>query len=101
MRTVTEGGWTTEDRSLMLAWQMYQRSLCKGCGHQKSKAWHPDNEGWLKVTDDSRDICWGCTAIEKVRQEDSTEPVKPVEYLTVVDTRDYLAKPLPPLSLPA
>lgn len=99
VRTVTEGAWTAEDRALMLAWREYQRSLCEGCGHEKAKAWHPDNEGWLKVPDD-RQICWACTAIREAQHEGSSEPVKPVEYLTVIDTRDYNAKPLPPLLVP-
>lgn len=81
----------------MLAWQAYQRSLCKGCGHEKAKAWHPDNEGFYSADEDDAVVCHGCTALKEAQHEGSSETVEPVRYLAVVDTRDYVAKPLPPL----
>lgn len=77
----------------MLAFAEYRDSLCPGCRHEKAKAWHPDNDGWLEVTD--RIVCHGCTAQKRAEQEDSSEPVKPVEFLVIEDVRDYEAKPLP------
>lgn len=81
----------------MLAWQAYQRTLCKGCGQEKAKAWHPDNEGHFSVEMDDAVICWGCTALKEAEHEDSSESVEPVRYPVVIDDRDYEAKPLPPL----
>jgi hypothetical protein len=79
-----------EDRALMLAWQAYKGTLCPGCGHPKATAWHEDNDGWfeqhLRVT------CHACTAM---RPADADGKVQPMEYVDVVDTRDYDEHPLP------
>lgn len=78
----------------MLAWRRYKDSICGGCGQPKAHAWHPDNDGWFEV--EHRITCHACTALERARHEDSKEPAKPVEYLQIVDTRDYDAQPLAP-----
>jgi len=89
-RTVTASGWTSEDRALMLGWRMYSEGL-HACGHPKETAFHPDNEGWFDnlgwVT------CWACTAGQ---EPDKDGHITPVRLPIVVDTRDYVAKPLPP-----
>lgn len=75
----------------MAARALHYLSLCRGCGHPKATAWHPDNDGWFSVT--SAVTCWGCTA---KADPDEQGKVRPVEYLVVEDVRDYSAKPLPP-----
>lgn len=74
----------------MLAWRQYQDSLCPGCGHPKSTAWHHLNEDAFDHTGDF--ICWGCTA---QREPDETGKVTPKTYPVVIDTRDYDLYPLP------
>lgn len=95
VRSWTASEWTTEDRALMLARQSYKASLCPNCGHPKDRAWHPDNEGWFEVTEVIE--CHGCTALKTYGHDHSGEPVAPVEFVTVSDTRDYETKPLPPI----
>lgn len=97
-RAVTESPWTEEDRALMLAYRMFLDSICDGCGQPKSLAHHPDNDGWYEVAP-QRVICHACTAIRRVEQEGSKEPVKPVELIRLVHDRDYSTHPLPPLRL--
>lgn len=92
VRSLAGSEWTPEDRALMLARQAYLRTLCGKCGHPKETAWHPDNLGWFEV--DQVFTCAACTAIANY-DNDGTH--KPVEYPLVVDTRDYEAKPLPPM----
>lgn len=76
----------------MLARQAVHASRCPGCGHPKATAWHPDNEGWFE--EHLRVTCHACTAMAEPGPDGTT---KPVEYLSVADTRDYGARPLPVL----
>lgn len=96
-RTYTGSQWTAEDRALMLARQSYKRGLCTGCGLPVEKAWHPDNDGWIKVA--GVYTCHGCTAQDNYDRAPG-DPIKPREYPVVVDTRDYTVKPLPPMPEP-
>lgn len=91
VRTVTASPWTAEDRALMLALKVHKRSLCPGCGHPKSTAWHWDNEGWFEPT--RTFTCHACTAERGPDQEGRT---RPVEYVVIEDTRNYDESPLPP-----
>ncbi len=80
----------------MVAWRLYNESLCPGCGHPKATAWHPDNGGgWFEVG--HRVVCHACTA-RSAPDKDGIQ--HDVEYLGVVDTRDYDAKPLPIIDPP-
>jgi hypothetical protein len=92
-KTVAASPWTPEDRALMVARGMVHNSRCPGCGHPKATAWHLDNEGWFE--EDLRVTCHACTAM---RHRGDDGKVDPVEYLSVIDTRDYTQQPLPPLS---
>ena len=92
-RTITASSWTPEDRALMLARKVYRElELCPGCGHPKRTAWHEDNDGWFE--ENVRVTCHACTAM---RSPDADGKVHPVEYVDVVDTRDYDENPLPDL----
>lgn len=91
VQTVVVSEWTPEDRALMLAYDAYVKGLCRGCGHPKATAWHYDNDGFFEATETY--VCHACTAARPAN-EDGT--VKPVEYDIITDTRDYVAKPLPP-----
>lgn len=88
---VTASAWTDEDRALMLAWRIYSDSLCRGCSQPVAIAWHPDMNGWYEV---DMVECQACSAVERKVHGDEG---KPREYPMVVDTRDYSAKPLPPM----
>lgn len=89
-RTVAGSGWTSEDRTLLLAYRQYLGGLCK-CGEPRARAHHPDNDGWYDVDAAATVVCHACTAIERHRDP----AAKAVEYLRLVHTRDYEAKPLP------
>lgn len=91
IRAFTGSAWTEEDRALLLARDVYLATLCKGCGHPKETAWHPDNEGWFEVTASFE--CAACTALR--REAEPSAP--PVEFYAVTDTRDYVKNPLPPM----
>jgi hypothetical protein len=93
VRTTAGSGWTTEDRVLMLAYRQYLSGLC-ACGEPKATARHPDNDGWFEIDTAATVVCHGCTAIERHRDP----AAKPVEYLRLVDTRDYDARPLPDMT---
>lgn len=77
----------------MIAWGIHKSTLCSGCGQPREKAHHPDNDGWYEPTDPV--ICHACTALARARADDGDAP--PAEYFGVIDTRDYAAKPLPPI----
>lgn len=79
----------------MLAYRAYRNSLCPGCHHPTTEAWHPDNDGWYEA--DEPITCHACTARKKAVSEESEADFKPVEYLDVLYTRPA-DKPLPPLN---
>lgn len=90
VRVVTASPWTEEDRALMLAWRIYQASICSGCGHPKATAWHHLNEDAFDSEGDF--VCWACTAAQAPGEGGKREWVK---YPVIVDTRDYDQFPLP------
>jgi hypothetical protein len=90
-RSWAQSEWTEEDRALMLARDAYEATLCKGCGHPKDTAWHPDNDGWFEVTQTF--TCHACTAL----RQHGDDQAQPVEFHAVTDTRDYERNPLPPM----
>lgn len=77
----------------MLARREHYKTLCPGCGHPKSTAWHWDNGGFFEVA--QRVECHACTAMKKPTGSGQDARVEPEEYLAVVDTRDYVTNPLP------
>lgn len=90
-KVVQSSPWTEEDRALMIAWRVYQDGLCKGCGHPRATAWHPDNGlGAFELVDEV--TCWGCTAAQKPREDGTIEEVT---YPVIEDVRDYDVYPLP------
>lgn len=56
--------YTDDDRSLLLALQAHEDSLCR-CGEPKSQVWHSDIDGWLESVDF---VCHGCTALNDGKQ---------------------------------
>lgn len=88
-RTVTGSPWTSEDRALMLAYRVYKATLCPGCGHPKETAWHFDNEGEFEVK--ARYTCHPCTVKNTPGDGRSVDPV---DYVVVLDARDYAESPL-------
>lgn len=50
--------WTEDDRSLMLALQQDEATLC-ACGEPRDHAWHSELEGWYEV---EKFVCHACTA---------------------------------------
>lgn len=70
--------WTDSDRLLILAWQMYQDSLCNDCGQDRERAYNPDMDGWYEVKPIE---CHACAALEQHRdgQKKPNRAVK--EYL--------------------
>jgi len=98
-QAITASAWSDEDRRLMLAYREYLSTLCPGgCGQPREIAHHWDMDGWYEA---DAVTCHACTARKRAEQEDSSEPVKPVELIGVVDVRDYDKKPLPPAKTPA
>lgn len=73
----------------MLAWQMYQASLCSGCGHPKATAWHHHSIDSFDLVGEF--VCWACTAAQPLGKDGSRQPVK---FPVVEDTRDYVKFPL-------
>lgn len=65
-RTVKDPVWSPTDRALALANDLYKRSLCSDCGHPRSRAWHPDMDGWFEGHSVE---CFGCGAIHKAVRE--------------------------------
>lgn len=96
VRTVTRGGWTEEDRALVMAYRRYQATLCR-CGEPKERAWHWDNEGWYEVDPDEDFLtCHACTALARAENPEAD----PVRYpVRLRNDRDYAEKPLPPFDL--
>lgn len=90
IRSSQRSEWTDEDRALMVAYQLYLDSLCPGCGQPRAKAHHSDNDGWYRIAEAV--VCHACTVARKHGQDGEVDPV---EYLTVVDDRDYQKNPLP------
>lgn len=77
----------------MLARTMHRRTICR-CGVPKAIAWHPEMDGEFEVLDDHVHTCHACTALARYGAEGE---VKPVEYLSVANTRSAKKGPLPPL----
>jgi hypothetical protein len=92
-RTTTASPWTPEDQALMMAWREHRDGLHDACGQPLAISSHPFMEGWY---DPEQLVCWACTAMAEPG-EDGTR--KPVVLPSVVDTRDHVHDPLPPLPL--
>lgn len=88
-RTKKQPRWTYRDRLLLLAWQMYQDSLCKECGQDRERSMHPDQSGWYEV---KVRTCQACAALEEDRDRQKKPSRARKEY--VIDTRPA-DKPLP------
>lgn len=63
---VESPAYTDDDRSLLLALQAYEESLCSGCGQPKQQAWHSELDGWYEAVDF---VCHGCTALHDGKQQ--------------------------------
>jgi hypothetical protein len=81
--------WTDEDRAALLGLQMYESTLCAGCGEPKHTAWQVN--GWYKA---HSFVCDACTAMtgEGDQRKDQTYTVAYLEPGT--DLGD-----LPPLQI--
>lgn len=51
--------WTDDDRALMVALDIFEESLCRGCGQPIAKAWHAEYDGWFEA---EKVVCHACTA---------------------------------------
>lgn len=69
------------DRWLALADQRIEDEKCPGCGHPRTRAWHPDMGGYYEAT------IHQCFACEAIQQSSSSEKAAPGSYVGVVDTR--------------
>lgn len=94
---MTESQWTDEDRALLLAYRLWEQSLCDGCGQPRARAHHPDNDGHYETSEAIE--CHACTAMRRAHQSDSKEPVKPVKLFRLIHNRDYVKDPLPDLPI--
>lgn len=58
-RSLVSPAWTEDDRSLLLGLELYESTLCPGCGERRETAWHADAEGEYEG---HRFVCHACTA---------------------------------------
>lgn len=69
----SEGPVTDTDRALMLALELYERSLCPDCRYPRELAYDPDLNGWFEVDDSV--VCQACLAREQyVESMNKPEP---------------------------
>lgn len=64
--SVSTPAWTESDRAALLGLEMYESSLCTGCGEPKALAWHSHAEGEYEA---EGLVCHGCTARNENRQQ--------------------------------
>lgn len=69
--TLTDPGWTREDRDLLVALAVVERDVCPGCGSQRSTAWDPSTAGTWRVTEH---VCQACRVRDAVA--DGVDPKK-------------------------
>lgn len=81
-RSKKQPRWTYRDRLLLLAWQMYQDSLCKDCGQDRERSMHPDMSGHYEVREL---ICEACAELERHRKAQKEPDRSRKEY--VIDRR--------------
>jgi hypothetical protein len=82
--------WTDRDRLLVVAWQIYQDSLCSDCGQNRERAFNPDMDGWFEVKSLT---CHACAALETHR--DNRKDLKRANKDYVIDTRPVTDRPAP------
>lgn len=66
-----EGPWAARDRELAKALDLYEASVCKGCGHSVHETYDPDREGWYQV---EVETCAACRAKEMHGKDEKPEP---------------------------
>lgn len=86
LRTIESPAYVAEDHALLLGLDMYEKSLCPGCGWPRHVAWHADMDGWFEA---SSVKCQACSALES----------RPRLYHFTVDTRQDPDEPLTPFVL--
>ena len=64
-------GWSDRDRELAQSLDLFEGTLCGGCGHSTLETGDPDREGWY---DAEPMICAGCQAIQKAQADADPEP---------------------------
>lgn len=58
--SVTTPEWTDEDHAALLGLQMYEATLCNGCGQPKAEAWHAGSDGYYE----GRKVkCFACSSM--------------------------------------
>lgn len=82
--SVTTAEWTEEDRAALLGLEMYEGTLCPGCGQPQETCWHADAEGEYEAI---KFRCHSCEA-KQGRQVVYTA-------LTVVPSAEKVAKFMP------
>lgn len=88
-----EPEWLDTDWWLAQALELYEARLCPDCKQPRDVAWHPDQEGFYDVSEQS---CHGCGALVEWAAQERTPPIDRRYKLTLVDTRP----PDRPLFLP-
>lgn len=84
--SVASPAWTEDDRSLLLGLEMYEGTLCPGCGEPRETAWHADAEGEYEA---HTFVCHACTA------KSSTGRQSTFSALVVSPSPEKVAKFLP------
>lgn len=82
--SVASPAWTEDDRSLLLALEEYESTLCPGCQQPREIAWHADVEGHYEG---NGLVCHACSA------KDGRQKV--YTFLTAYPPADVVAKFLP------
>jgi hypothetical protein len=83
--------WLDSDRWLALADQRIEDEKCVGCGQPRSRAWHPDQDGWYDA------VVYECQACEAIQQAQQDDKRLPGSYVGVTDSRPA-DRPLPDLT---
>lgn len=79
------GEWTETDRSLALAYTMYERALCPcGCGFPRRIAQNDNIDGWIEAEET---VCYVRKALDQWSDEHAKDK-EPGVLVGPVDTRD-------------
>lgn len=86
--TVESPDWTDDDRALLLALQMYESSLCPGCGYPIDQAWHTHSDGWWETTSY---VCYPCTTQAAADSDDGSadDVTYDITRLTLPPDREF------------
>lgn len=75
------GAWTSTDRILAEALEIYERNVCQECGNHARIAYDPNLNGWFQV--DANTTCEACAARERWFKDRGDTPVEPGQKVRV------------------